>query len=223
MARGRGRPPRERIVIEARDEARIFEALEQWARTEDFVALRTRAFAYLLWDGALRPTAARLLNVEDVLASPGSGRLRVANKAVLRASGDDEERVFLLSDRAREGLSDYLRVVRDDEWLPKGLRGPLFLSSYFYGTGKRVSNRTLTHCWNLALKQAGIPRKYTMEDIVYTGRVRFLEAAQGDAELLSDHAGISSMWAAQYAKELDAHAKQSSRDVLARATKARRR
>ena len=190
----RGRPARDRIVIEPKDEKRIFDALEQWAATEDFVALRTRAFVYLLWDGALRPTAARLLNVEDVLVSPGSGRLRVATKAVLRASEGYEERVFLLSDRAREGLADYLRVIRDDEWLPKGLRGPLFLSSYFYGTGKRVSNRSLTHCWNLALNQAGIPRKYTMEDIVYTGRVRFLEAAKGSAELLSDHAGISSVW-----------------------------
>jgi hypothetical protein len=62
-----------------------------------------------------------------------------------------------------------------------------------------------------------------MEDIVYTGRVRFLEAAKGSAELLSDHAGISSVWAAQYAKELDAGSKQSSRDVLAQATKPRRR
>lgn len=221
--RGRGRPARERIVIEDRDEARIFKALEEWAETGDFVALRTRAFVCLLWDGALRPTAARLLNVEHVLASPDSGGLRVATKAVLRATEADEERAFLLSDRTRERLTDYLRVVRDDHWLSKGLRGPLFLSSYFHGTGKRVSNRTLTHCWNLVLKQAGIPRKYTMEDAVYTGRVRFLEAAEGDSDLLSDHAGISAAWATRYRKELESESRPSPRSVLAKATKARQR
>ena len=136
---------RPRVVIERSDEKRLLRALDSWADTGDFVALRTRAFVLLLWDGALRTKEALHLNAQDVVKDPIAQSVQVLRTVALKPRGAAKikPRHFALSTRARQALVPYLQVVRRDGWLPtRRLEGPLFLSSYHHGKGKRLARGT---------------------------------------------------------------------------------
>ena len=51
---------RKALLIDPKDQARIVAALERWPEQEGFVGLRTRAFVYLLWDGAFRTSVSAI-------------------------------------------------------------------------------------------------------------------------------------------------------------------
>lgn len=212
---------RKRVEIDSADAKQIVRAMEAWAKTGDFVALRTRAFVYLLWDGSLRTKAALSLNAEEVVTSPTT--LRVVKEVVQRPCEGNRYRElrFFISDRTRDAIKDYLGIVRRDGWLPtERFEGPLFLSSYHKGEGKRLSRRTAIHSWQVLLEEhAQVSQDYQLDDVVYTGRLAFLRAAGGDSTLLSQHAAISEIWASTGYR--DEPSKGSPKDVLARLNKAR--
>lgn len=66
---------RKRVVIDPSDEQRLHRALEHWAAGGHFVALRTRAFLWLLWDGSVRTSGALAMNTEDVVGDPRASRV----------------------------------------------------------------------------------------------------------------------------------------------------
>src|SRR5688500_2863528 len=112
----RTRPP---IILDSRDQARIVAALERWPEQEGFVGLRTRAFVYLLWDGALRTGAAIWLNIEEVVRDSAGSRIHVVEQGVLRPCEGNKyrRRPFDMTDRTRAAIADYLKVARSDGWL----------------------------------------------------------------------------------------------------------
>ncbi len=220
---------RKRVEIAPEDQRKIFDALEAWAAPvargdagtaaefDRFVGLRTRAFVYLLWDGAVRTSIAVSLNAEDVVERPD--KLRVVQQVQQEPCEANRYRQqsFYLSDRTRAALKDYLAVVREDGWLPSSrFEGPLFLSSYHQGTGKRLSARTAIQAWRkLLVDHTDIKVPYQVDDIVYTGRKAFLEAADGNSAVLAEHASITSKWASAGYTESSSDG-SSPRDVLAR-------
>src|SRR5690349_20016088 len=110
---------RKAIMIDPKDQARIVSALEHWPVREGFVGYRTRAFVYLLWDGAFRTGAALALNVEDVVKDPLSNRIHVVPEAVMRPREANlyQARRFFMSERACDAIADYLREARSEGWL----------------------------------------------------------------------------------------------------------
>lgn len=116
-------------------------------------------------------------------------------------NNDGLERSFVVSARTQQALAEYLRVVRQGGWLPTDrLEGPLFLSSVQPGSGQRLSKRTAIHWWETFQRDHGrcCSRTYTLDDLVYTGRLAYVNAADGNTDLLSDHSGISRRSAAEY-------------------------
>jgi hypothetical protein len=157
----------------------------------------------LLWDGSLRTSGALALNVEDVVKDPKARRPTVLKTIVQRAceANDYQARKIALSARAQDAIADYLRGAQLRGSLPpQRLQGPLFLADVKEEEGQRLSKRSAIHCWEMfQLKQvSGCSRIYQLEDVVYTGRLKFMKAAGGDTELLSNHAGLSRRWAAEY-------------------------
>ena len=194
---------RKRVVIDPSDEERLHRALEHWAAGGDFVALRTRAFLLLLWDGSVRTSGALAMNAEDVVQDPRARRVTVLRRVVQRArdESDHRQRSFVVSARAQEAIAEYLRAARCGGWLPTDrLEGPLFLSSVLPGSGQRLSKRTAIHWWETFQRDHArdCSRTYTLDDLVYTGRLAYVAAADGNTESLSDHSGISRRMAAEY-------------------------
>jgi integrase len=199
------------------------EAIERAAETDDFVALRTRGFIYVLWDGALRPGMAIGLNMEDVVKDP-SGRIQIVEDATLRPSEATQyrPRPFLLSPRSRGAIADYLKAVRSDGWLANGsrLEGPLWISTHHHGTQQRMSQRTAMQAWHTFQQTVnGLSREYQLDDVVVTARVEFMRKVKGSraAEILAEHAGISSQWAGHYSDHLGSEsgdARDVARDVI---------
>lgn len=210
---------RERILIGRRDEKRIFAALERWAKKEQFERLRTRAFVYLLLDGAAGGKVALYLDCEEVVSDPDAVRVpRIVGEVVQRPceANSFSSKKFGMSARTRGALLDYLKVARAEGKIEgEGFRGPLFMS--VRKIGKRISRHTALASWRTLLAEAKVDTGYSLDDVVYTGKLRFLEAAEGSSELLSEHAGISSKAATTYLKP----PKSSTRDVLARMDKKR--
>jgi len=215
---------RKAIVIDSRDQTRILSALERAVETEDFVALRTRAFIYVLWDGALRPGIATALNVEDIVKDPAASRIQVVEETVLRPSEATQyrPRPFLLSPRSRGAIVDYLKAARSEGWLANSsrLEGPLWISTHHHGTQQRMSQRTANQAWD-TFQQAvnGLAREYQLDDVVVTARVEFMRKVKGSraAEILAEHAGISSQWAGHYSDHLGSEsgsARDMARDVI---------
>lgn len=215
---------RKAIVIDSGDQTRILSSLERVAETGDFVALRTRAFIYVLWDGALRPGMATALNIQDVVKDPASSRIQVVDEAVLRPSEATQyrPRPFLLSPRSRGAIADYLKAVRSSGWLANAARleGPLWISTHHQGTQQRMSQRTAMQAWH-AFQQAvkGLSQEYQLDDVVLTGRVEFMRKVKGSraAEVLAEHAGISSQWAGHYSDHFGSQsttARDVARDVI---------
>jgi integrase len=210
---------RKGIVIDASDQTRIIAALERQAKTGDFVALRTRAFLYVLWDGALRPGLAIALNIEEVVKEPSSSRIHIVEEAVLRPIEPTlyRERPFLLSPRSRDAIADYLKAVRSGGWLANAarLKGPLWISTHHQGTQQRMSHRTASQAWHTFQQFVnGLSQDYQLDDLVVTGRVEFMRKVKGSraAEVLAHHAGISSQWAGQYTDH-PSHTRETARDV----------
>ncbi len=214
---------RKSIVIDPRDQSRIAAAIERWASTGDFVALRTRAFVYLLWDGALRTKAAVWLNAEEVVKDPAAGRIRVVSEAVERACEGNSyrERRFLLSDRTRNAIVGYLKEARAEGWLSRGDRlvGPLWISTHHHGSQQRMSQRTAVQAWHTFLGELSLSRDYQLDDLVLTGRVAFLQAAKGSTDVLSEHAGVSPQWAGRYREHLIDAPTSTAREVMAQLNK----
>ena len=191
------------MPVEPDDEKRLLQALDRSGDTGALVALRTRAFVLLLWDGSLRTSGALALNVEDVVKDPKARRPTVLKTVIQRAceANDYQARKIALSARAQDAIADYLRGAQLRGLLPpQRLHGPLFLADVNQEEGQRLSKRSAIHCWEMfQLKQvSGCSRIYQLEDVVYTGRLKFMKAAGGDTELLSNHAGLSRRWAAEY-------------------------
>ena len=215
---------RKPIVIEPRDQSRLLAALERGTETGDFLDLRTRGFMYVLWDGALRPGLAVALNVEDVVKEPGSTRIQVLEEAELHACEATRyrPRPFLISPRARDAIADYLKVARSDGWLanPKRLQGPLWISTHHHGTQQRMSQRTAMQAWHtLQEGVSGLSQEYQLDDVMLTARVEFMRKVKGSraAEILAEHAGISSKWAGHYSDHLgssESSAREVARDVI---------
>jgi len=180
----------------------MLRALEAWAH-DGIVEARTRAFALLLWDGSIRTKAALALNAEDVVEDPTANRIVVRSAVKERPCEANRyrSREFVLSARTRSALADYLRVLRTGGWLPTGrLQGPLFVSSTGTGSPKRISSRSAIHWWDFFQEKvkSHCTRTYQLDDLVYSGRIAYLEASGGDSESLSDHSGISRRWASEY-------------------------
>lgn len=218
---------RKSVPIDPRDQSRIIAALERWAATEDFVALRTRAFVYLLWDGAVRTKAAVWLNAEEVVKDPAAARIHVVQEIAQRpCEGNNyRERKFLMSDRTRNALVDYLKAVRAGGWLAKGdrLQGPLWLSTHHHGSQQRMSQRTAMQAWRTFVEEVELSREYQLDDIVLTGRIAFLQAAKGSTDVLSQHVGISAKWAGQYREHLLTSPSSTTRDVISQLNKHQKR
>src|SRR5437868_5671719 len=99
----RTRPPR---PIPQADQNRIIAALERLPEKEGFVGYRTRAFVYLLWDGALRTGAAMWLDIEELVKDRTASRIHVVQEPVMRACEGNKyrERRFVMSDRTRDAI-----------------------------------------------------------------------------------------------------------------------
>jgi integrase len=215
---------RKGIVIEQRDQNRLLAALERRVETGDFVDLRTRAFIYLLWDGALRPGLVVGLNIEEVVKNPAASRIHVLEEAALPPSAANQyrPRPFLISPRARDAIADYLKAARSDGWLanPKRLEGALWISTHHRGTQQRMSQRTAMQAWHTFQQSlSGLSQEYQLDDVVVTARVQFMRRVKGSraAEILAEHAGISSKWAGHYSDHLsspDSSAREVARDVI---------
>jgi len=219
---------RKSIVILPADVPRIVRALEKWA-DDDIVALRTRAFVYLLWDGAVRTKTAVWLNIEEVVEDPRASRIQVVQEVVQRpCEGNDYKgRTFLMSDRTRRALVDYLKVARSGGWLAKAdrLEGPLWISTHHIGIQARMSQRTAMQAWRTFLQGvSGVSEKYQLDDVVLTGRITFLRAAKGSTDALSEHSNISPKWAAQYREHLhDPSDRSNIREVISKINKQQKR
>ena len=192
---------RTRVGVDPDDEKRLLRALDLWADEGTLVALRTRAFVLLLWDGSVRTSGALALNVEDVVKDPKARRPTVLKKIIQRAcqANDYRARTIALSARAQDAIADYLRGAQLRGLLPpQRLQGPLFLADV--EKGQRLSKRSAIHWWETFQQKhvSGCSRTYQLEDVVYTGRLKFMKAAAGNSELLSNHAGLSRRWAAEY-------------------------
>jgi hypothetical protein len=210
-------PSRKSVVIPPKDESRIFQALEKWASGRDFVAVRTKAFVYLLRDGAVRSKMAVNLNVEEVVSDPAASRIRIVTEVTQRPCEANryKGRQFSLSDRTRAALLLYVRAIREGGWLPakSQLEGPLFITTHHYGDGKRMSQRTAVQAWRTLLEHAQMETEYQLDDLVFSGRIAFLKAAGGNMEMLSEHASISQQWTDHYRSHVRP-SKSSARDVL---------
>jgi hypothetical protein len=217
---------RKSVVIDPRDEARIVQALERLASSEEFAGLRTRAFVYLLWDGALRTKAAVWLNVEELVKDPRASRVHVVQQALQRAceGNNYRERMFLVSDRARDAIGDYLKAARDGGWLANAerLEGPLWISTHHHGSQQRMSQRMAMQAWRTFLDDVKVSREYQLDDVVLSGRVALLQAAKGSTEAIAEHAGISPKWAEHYREHLLDSPSSTARDALSVINKQRK-
>jgi site-specific recombinase XerD len=210
----RTRPPK---PIDQATQNRIIAALERLPDKEGFVGYRTRAFVYLLWDGALRTGAALWLDIEEVVKDPAANRIRVVQEPVMRPCEGNKyrERRFVMSDRARDAIADYIKAARSGGFLANARRieGPLWIASQPIGVQQRMSRRTAMVAWKTFLEGAGISEDYQLDDVVLTGRVAFAKAAGASPELISEHAGIGTKAAARYSDHLPSRP-GSARDVM---------
>ncbi len=160
---------------------------------------------------------------EEVVKDPRASRIHVVQEVVQRPSEGNNyrERQFLMSDRTRNAMVDYLKVVRGGGWLAKEdrLQGPLWISTHHYGTQKRMSQRTAMQAWRTFLEELNLSREYQLDDVVLTGRVAILRAAKGSTEVLSEHSGISPKWAGQYREHLLRSESSNIREVISQINK----
>jgi len=205
------------LVMDTRDQARIAAALERWPEREGFVGYRTRAFVYLLWDGALRTGSAIALNIEEVVRDSVGSRIHVVEQATLRACEANRylPRSFEMTERARAAIADYLKVARKEGCLlGERLKGPLWIASHPHGVQQRMGQRTAVQAWHTFISAVnGLSRDdLQLDDVVLTGRVAFAKAANSSSELISAHTGVRSRAAARYSEHLAPQSR--TRDVI---------
>jgi hypothetical protein len=143
------------------------------------------------------------MNAEDVVRDARARRVTILRRVAQRArdEGDHRQRSFVVSARAQEAVAEYLRAARNGGWLPTDrLEGPLFLSSVQPGSGQRLSKRTAIYWWETFQRDQAqdCSRAYSLDDLVYTGRLAYVAAADGNTDSLSDHSGISRRSAVEY-------------------------
>jgi hypothetical protein len=217
---------RQAIPIETQDQRRLITALEAYPQKEGFVGYRTRAFVYLLWDGALRTGSAIWLNMEEVVKDPHASRIQVVQEAMWRSCEANRYRArpVFMSDRAREAIADYLKVARSDGWLAdkSSLEGPLWIASQPKGEQTRMSQRTAMQAWRTFLDGVrNLSNEYQLDDVVFTGRIAFIRQARGSTDLISQHAGISAQWAARYSDHV--RSDSNIREVMTELNRQRKR
>lgn len=216
-------PKHKMVLIDPEHAKIILRALESWAAGGTFLALRDRAFFYLLWDGAIRTRIAIELDMDDVVKNPSSRALKIKETVVLPAAESNRYRglEFSLSERTSDALLAYVKVARRDRWLATPeLAGALFISTRYRGEGKRISERTPLSAWRIFLHDyAGLDCDYTLDDIVYTGRKALLEAAGGDVEALAKHANLSGQGSNHYSDSVDRSDAPTARQLMAKAQK----
>jgi hypothetical protein len=220
----RTRPPR---PIDQADQNRIIAGLERLPEKEGFVGYRTRAFVYLLWDGAMRTGAAIWLNIEEVVKDPKASRIHVVEEPVMRPCEGNKyrERRFVMGTRTRDAIADYLREARRGGFLANAsrLEGPLWITAIPAGAQQRMSRRTAMHAWKMFLEGVpGVSDDYQLDDVVLTGRVAFATAANASPELISEHAGIGTKAAAKYSDHVPSRP-GSPRDVMSQLNQKLRR
>jgi len=134
------------------------------------------------------------------------------------------ERSFLLSERARDAISDYLKVARNEGWLANSERfeGPLWISTHHRGTQPRMSQRMAMQAWRSFLDDVKVSREYQLDDVVVTGRVTLLKAAKGSTNAVAEHAGITLKSAGHYREHLLRSPSSTARDALLQIDKQRK-
>lgn len=188
------------LLIPGRQERRITRALTQWCTSGEPAALRTRALIYLLWDGAVKTKGALSLDVQDVLDRT---KEQVAAKKVVAQRPCEanryRQRHFGMRARSRDALTAYLRAGLSAGWLRPAATSPLFVSTSGHRQGQRMSRRTAIHSFRqFQSRHLGQRAMYQLQDLVYSGRVAFLEASGDRVELLQEHAGLTDNQAWKY-------------------------
>ena len=154
----------------------------------------------------MRTKAAVFLNAEEVVKDPRATRIQVVQQVVQRRyeANAHRGRTFVISDRTRGALVDYLKVARSEGWLANGdhLVGPLWIATHHHGTQQRMSQRTAMQAWRTFLDDLKVSQDYQLDDLVLTGRVTVLQAAKGSTDVLSEHSDISPKWAGQYREHM---------------------
>jgi hypothetical protein len=211
-----GRPAK---VLDPASLRELFTALDRYLEREGVVSYRTRAFAYLLSDGALRSGTAVWLDVDDVVEDPASANVQVRSEVTMRASEGTKyrPRTVVMSQNARNAIGDYIEAARKADWFvhPSKLRGPLFIARYPVGKQHRLSQRSAIQAWHAFLESVpSLDQTLQLDDLVLTGRTRFAEAVGGSRELISDYAGISTKAAIRYSDHIPSRP-GSPRDVVA--------
>lgn len=176
------RPGRE---VDALDRSTILRALEEWAESGDFVALRTRALVLCAWGGAMFLSEALALTVEQLWqnpAKPSLGKLR--ETIYLSAQQTNAPGAVVLTAQAREALESYLKALVALEWLQlPGTGLPLFLTEW---TGRnsegsaahaQLSVRTAEHHWLLFQRSAKLASPYRFSDLRFDALVRVARVA----------------------------------------------
>jgi len=172
-----------------------------------------------------RPTSLRaaVTNAEEVVEDPRASRIRIVEEVAQRSceGNNYRARTFLMSDRTRSALADYLKVVRSGGWLAKSdrLAGPLWISTHHHGTQQRMSQRTAMQAWRTFLQDVEVSEDYQLHDVVLTGRIAVLSAAKGNTDVLSEHSDISPKWAGQYREHLHTAEPSNIRDVMSQINK----
>lgn len=179
------------ILIGHADQRRILDALRLWCASGDFVALRTRAFVHLLWDGALTPKGALSLNLRDVLVlEAGRNRVRTEIEQAPCEANRYRGRRCGMRARTRDALRAYVEYGWAVGWITEGLKAPLFVSTASALPPQRLSIPKAKLVWRAFQQDYARPsRIYEMRDVVYTGRLAFLRAAGGRVEVLRQHMG----------------------------------
>lgn len=218
---------RKRILISPFDEKRIHQGLEHYAQNRDFEFMRLRAYVYILWDGVIRPRTALGLNIEEVVKDPTARRITIVDEARMRPCefNRNRELTIALSERTQGALREYLQVVRREGWVKTPtLRGPLFMSSRVKRSGARMAERTPRNLWSSFQRDYIDERlSYTLDDIVFTGRMAFLQMAGGDVNLLLEYADVNVSTAYLYAQELDTVLAPTVRDIMSKMQRIKRK
>ncbi|HEX7476800.1 MAG TPA: hypothetical protein VF331_03270, partial [Polyangiales bacterium] len=90
------------------------------------------------------------------------------------------------------------------------------------GTQQRMSQRMAMQAWRTFTEDVKVSREYQLDDLVLTGRVALLRAAQGSTEAVAEHAGISPKWAGHYSEHLLDASSSTAREALLQINKQRK-
>lgn len=186
-------------AIDELDRAKLLATLTQWAASQSFYALRTRALILLAWGSALRLSECLALNVDQILEDPTAETLsRIRGTAYVRADQTKGRRVghtrwtsagpFVLTKPARQALRAYLQesIRRGYLSLPPKRGTPLFVTlKGRVDKGQKVKRgrlgkRAAQHSWSSVQRRAGMQDIYRFHDLRHDALTRLGDAAQGN-------------------------------------------